>query len=223
MRIRTVGLAALVGVLVTGAIIFLSGIASNGSGRSANAGSESEYKGLEQDRPAPAFTLTDQRGEKISLAGLRGKVVVLTLLDPHCTDICPVYANHYRLAYNALEDERKDKVSFLAFNANGAKTSVEEVKAATQKWRLDDIPTFHFLTGSPEELQEVWGAYNVEASGDPKPDNPDELQHSPAIFVIDQSGKLRWYLSTNFEGAPAPSKLIREHVNSLLDEEDGWW
>jgi cytochrome oxidase Cu insertion factor (SCO1/SenC/PrrC family) len=38
---------------------------------------------------APGFTLTDQGGQTMSLAGLKGHVVVLEFMDPHCTDICP--------------------------------------------------------------------------------------------------------------------------------------
>ena len=44
------------------------------------------------DFRAPAFTLTDQYGRPASLAGLHGKVVLLTFLDPVCTSDCPVIA-----------------------------------------------------------------------------------------------------------------------------------
>src|SRR5580693_4377674 len=40
------------------------------------------------DSKAPAFTLTDQNGKQVSLASLRGKVVLLTFLDPVCTSDC---------------------------------------------------------------------------------------------------------------------------------------
>ncbi|MGQ0654039.1 MAG: hypothetical protein ACT4P4_17540, partial [Betaproteobacteria bacterium] len=53
-------------------------------------------------------------------------------------------------------------------------------------------------------------------SGPPKPGRAHEKQHSPAIFIIDQEGKRRWYISTNFEGAPPPSALIVQHVRALL-------
>lgn len=220
MRPRTLAWGALAGLLAMAAVAL--GLMSYGM-RDANedSGPGTDYNGSKLDVPAPAFELTDQHGSAVSLADYRGKVVVLTLLDPVCTDICPVYANHYRLAYNALEEEQRKKVVFLAFNANDAMTSAEAVMSATRKWGLDRIPTFHFLTGSPDELAAVWDAYNVEASGDPKPGKPDELQHSPSVFVIDQSGQLRRFLSTNFEGAPPLSALIVERARALLNE--GWW
>jgi len=51
---------------------------------------------------APGFTLTDQRGHTMSLASLRGKVVVLEFMDPHCTDICPIVSQEFVDAYRKL-------------------------------------------------------------------------------------------------------------------------
>ena len=47
---------------------------------------------------APAFALTDQDGQPVSLASLRGKVVLLTFLDPVCTADCPLIAQEFRAA-----------------------------------------------------------------------------------------------------------------------------
>jgi len=44
------------------------------------------------DLPAPGFSLTDQDGRTVSLASLRGKVVLMTFLDPVCTSDCPLIA-----------------------------------------------------------------------------------------------------------------------------------
>ena len=181
---------------------------------------ELPYEGTRLDGPAPGFRLVDQNGASVSLSDFRGRAVVLTLLDPYCTDICPIYAYHYRLAYQSLGKDA-GKVAFLAFNANDEKTSVDDVMAATKKWSMGEIPAWHFLTGSADELRAVWKAYGLLASGPPKPDKPDEKQHSPAFFVIDQAGQRRWYFSTSFEGAPLPSALIVKHVKALLAEGQG--
>jgi protein SCO1/2 len=180
--------------------------------------SGSGYEGSELDaKPAPDFRLIDQRGRAVSLADLQGKVIVLTLLDPDCTDICPLYAYQFRLAHDALGEDAAN-VAFVAFNANNQKTAVEDVMAATRKWTMEEIPSWHFLTGTPEQLESVWKAYGLHASGRPKSDKPDELQHSPAVFILDRSGLRRWYLSTNFDGAPPLSDLVVKHVRALLDK-----
>lgn len=124
------------------------------------------------------------------------------------------------MAYRALGNDAA-QVAFLAFNANDQRTSVGDVAAATRTWGVDEIPTWHFLTGRPEALRAVWRAYGVLASGPPKPGKPGEKEHSPAFFVIDRAGQRRWYFSTNFEGARQPSALIVKHVRALLAEKGG--
>jgi len=202
------------GAMVIGLVILLKGQPDT-SAEVDGASSSTAYEGTPLEGPAPDFRLKDQNGTLVSLADFRGTVVVLTLLDPVCTDICPLYAHQYRLAHQALGEDAAN-VAFLAFNANNEKTSVDTMAAATKKWGLDKMPNWHFLTGSPETLESVWSDYGLSASGQPKPDKPDEKQHSPAIYIIDQAGQRSRFLSTNFEGAPPASALIVEHVKALL-------
>lgn len=212
-RFRSIGLGVGAGVLV---LAVLAGVAWYVDFRS----SPTPYEGTKLDGAAPIeFRLVDQNGRSLTLADFRGKVVVLTLLDPYCTDICPIYAHHYRLAYQALGQDAA-KVAFLAFNGNDERTSVEDMMAATRKWGVDEIPSWHFLTAEPEQLRAVWKAYGLLGSGPPKADKPAEKLHSVGIYVIDQSGRRRWVIgSTSYEGAPLPSALIVKHVRALLAED----
>jgi len=66
---------------------------------------------------APGFTLTDQGGHAMSLASLRGRVVVLDFMDPHCTDICPIVSQEFTDAYRDL-GASAPQVVFLAVNVN---------------------------------------------------------------------------------------------------------
>lgn len=219
-RLRSIGLGVLGGALLAVLALVAWYQWTQASRPAAFQGSPSSYEGTRLDRLeglAPGFRLLDQNGASVSLADFRGKVVVLTLLDPDCTDLCPIEAYQYRLAYQALGQDAA-RVAFLALNANDEKTSVEDVMAATKKWSVDEIPVWHFLTGSPEALRAVWKAYGMVASSLPKPDRPEEKAHSAANFVIDQAGRRRWYLSTNFEGAPPLSALTVKHVKELLAE-----
>ncbi len=54
------------------------------------------------DRPSVPFDLTDQNGRQVSLASLRGKVVLLTFLDPVCVSDCPLVAQQFRAADQLL-------------------------------------------------------------------------------------------------------------------------
>ena len=69
------------------------------------------------DLPAPGFQLTDQNGRPVSLASLRGKVVLMTFLDPVCTTDCPIIGAEMKEAGVLLGPADKD-VELVAVVAN---------------------------------------------------------------------------------------------------------
>src|ERR1700750_1498906 len=95
---------------------------------------------------APGFTLTDQGGHAMSLAGLRGRVVVLEPMDPHCTDICPIVSQEFLDAYRDL-GASAPRVVFVAVNVNRYHLRVADVAAFSSEQRLTTVPAWHFLTG----------------------------------------------------------------------------
>ena len=58
--------------------------------------------------PAPGFSLTDQNGRTVSLASLRGKVVLMTFLDPVCTSDCPIIAQEFKQTGQMLGAQAKN-------------------------------------------------------------------------------------------------------------------
>jgi cytochrome oxidase Cu insertion factor (SCO1/SenC/PrrC family) len=130
---------------------------------------------------APAFTLTDQFGKKVSLSSFRGKVVVLAFNDPECTTICPLTTTALLYAKQLLGPAASD-VQLLGVGANPEATQVKWVRdysrvhQMTNKWR--------FLTGSLPELRRVWREYYIEAAV-----MNGAIDHTPATYVIDPRGR----------------------------------
>jgi len=184
----------------------------------AGSATPAAYEGTALERPAIDFRLVDQRGVEVTLSDLRGRVVVLTFMDSQCQAVCPLTAAHLRAANQQLEGDAAS-VIFVGVNVNVEANRVEDVQAVTSKWRLDEIPTWHFLTGSAEELESVWQAYGIAVVP-----GSDELQHTPGIFLIDRAGQQRWYISTPFDEAGTPqwtvplSELLVRRIRELLSE-----
>ena len=176
------------------------------------------YEGTVLDRPAADFRLVDQNGATIALSDFRGQVVALTFMDSQCREVCPLTAAHLRAANQMLGDDAASVV-FMGVNVNVKANTVADVMAITSKWRLDEIPTWHFLTGSAEELEPVWKAYGVAVAP-----GQGEIQHTPGVFLIDRSGQQRWYVSTPFDKAGTPqgtaplSELLVKHIRELLND-----
>ena len=139
-------------------------------------------------RPAPGFTLTDQDGRTVPLSGLRGKVVVLEFMDPHCTDICPLVSQEFVDAYHDL-GRSAPNVVFAAVNVNQYFNRVPDVLAYSRAHQLITIPGWHFLTGPAAALQAVWRAYHVEVQA-PSPDA--DIVHTSAVYFIGHGGTERY-------------------------------
>lgn len=202
------------------------------------------YRGTALDRPAPDFRLLDQRGKWVALSDFRGKVVVLTFMDSRCRDVCPLTALHLRLAYERLKylGLEVSRLVLLGVNVNAEANALEDVRAFTAHYGLEGLPSWHFLTGSPQELQNVWKAYGVtvrteevaieggklqsfnhEHTGPERAS--DHTHHTTGVYLIDPAGRQRWYISTlvgeegelvtSWQG-PALSDLLVEQLKPLL-------
>jgi cytochrome oxidase Cu insertion factor (SCO1/SenC/PrrC family) len=131
---------------------------------------------------APAFTLTDQFGKRVSLSSFRGKVVVLSFNDPECTTICPLTTTALLHAKELL-GPAASRVQLLGIGANPEATEVKWVHDYSKVHRM--LHKWDFLTGSLPELKRVWRDYNIEAAV-----VNGAIDHTPATFVIDPRGRL---------------------------------
>lgn len=178
-------------------------------------GGSLSYTGTElESAPAPAFTLLDQRGAAVSLAEQHGKVVLLTFLDPLCTDNCLILAQQIAAAYDSLGEEAGEVV-VLAVNINPGEQTQEAMQAFLQRQGLDESPAWHFLSGQWETVTEVVAAYYVSA-GEPKPSKPGEVLHQDVVFLIDRSGELRVLITYPTPVGTALQDIIVERVRQLL-------
>jgi cytochrome oxidase Cu insertion factor (SCO1/SenC/PrrC family) len=148
---------------------------------------------------APAFSLTDQEGHQVSLASLRGKVVLLTFLDPVCTSDCPLIAQEFRDA-DQLLGASAHRVELVAIVANPLYRTVAYTRAFDRQEGLSGVPNWLFLTGSLAQLQQAWRNYAVAAQilapG-------GMIAHSDLAYVIDRAGHTRSEL--DFDPGPGTS------------------
>jgi len=143
--------------------------------------------------PAPSFTLTSQDGRQVSLASLRGKVVLLTFLDPVCTTDCPLIAQEMRSA-NAMLGGKASNTELVAVVANPTYLSTAYTRAFTAQEHLGKLPNWLFLTGSLSQLAAVWHDYGIEVENLPA---GAMAAHNDLAFVIDASGQMQQEISVD--------------------------
>jgi cytochrome oxidase Cu insertion factor (SCO1/SenC/PrrC family) len=139
------------------------------------------------DAPAPAFTLTNQYGDRRTLQSFAGHTVLLTFLDPVCTTDCPIIAQELRLA-DQMVGSRSSSVDLVSIVANPDYRSLALTNAFDQQEGLSHLPNWTFLTGSRPTLERVWADYGVDAFVEPAGAMVD---HSDIVYLIDRHGHTR--------------------------------
>ncbi|MGH3255879.1 MAG: SCO family protein [Streptosporangiaceae bacterium] len=160
------------------------------------------------DTPAYGFQLTDQSGQTVTLASLRGKVVLMTFLDPVCTSDCPIIAQEFKETGVLLGSADKD-VDLVAIVANPIYRSVEFTQAFDRQEGLSTVPNWLYLSGSVGELGRVWNEYGVAVQDLPA---GSMIAHEDLAVVIDRSGHIREELGAD----PGPGTTSTKSSYSVL-------
>jgi protein SCO1 len=155
--------------------------ASSPSGASSiNSPSVSGFDGaaLPAGVPARGFTLTDQSGRAVSLAGYRGQVVLLAFLDSTCGPTCVLIAQQIRGAL----DELPRPVPVLIVSVDPAGDTRARVSRFLEQASLSG--RVHYLTGPPSQLRALWLAYRAAPAGA----SSAVLDSSAAAVLVDRRG-----------------------------------
>jgi protein SCO1/2 len=171
--------------------------------------------------PAPDFTLTDQRGQMVSLSDFRGDAVALTFIYTNCADVCPLIAEHFRAAYASLPARAQDHVALLAVTVDPERDTQQALIDFSKKHGIADNPHWHALTGDRATLEKVWASYYIDSgssstthehgaqagTADATP-GPEEIQaHTDAIYLIDPKGNSRVLLRSDVDPSTIASNL----------------
>lgn len=150
---------------------------------------------------APAFTLTNQRGRRVSLAGLRGHIVALDFLSVTCRGQCPVEGR--QLAHmDTLLGAQRAQVDLITVSVEPESDSRQAAVAFGRTAGLD--PRWQYLTGTRHALTPVWHAYHVAAAPPPVTGRPEaDPPHALGLYLIDQHGDVRAYFDTPTSGRVA--------------------
>ena len=140
--------------------------------------------------------------------------MLLTFLDPSCTDDCLLIAQEIATALERLDADAQDVV-VLAVNVNLDQQTPAAMLDFLKTQGLDQDPAWHFLGGEWEAVAAIVAAYYVSA-GEPKPGKPGEAAHQDVVFVIDRQGNLRVLITYPTPVGASLQDVIVERVRQLM-------
>ncbi len=134
-------------------------------------------------RPAPNFTLRDQNGAAFTLAALRGKPVLLTFLDSHCRNECPIEGRQLGMVLRAIPAAKRPVLVVVSVDQPG--DTPFWTLHALRKWRLAGPWQTYWVNGAtPAQLAAVWRSYDITVE-------QNATVHSLALYLIDRAGNER--------------------------------
>ncbi len=130
---------------------------------------------LKEGKKAPAFTLEDASGKKISLKDYSGKKVVLYFYPKDMTSGCTVEACDFR---DALPDFKKLKTAVLGVSPDPVKSH----EKFAEKYDLN----FPLLSDTDKKVVEKYGVWKEKSMYGKK-----YMGVERTTFIIDEEGKIQ--------------------------------
>jgi protein SCO1/2 len=159
--------------------------------------------------PLPDFTLIDQHGRPVSLHALRGKVVAVAFIYTRCPlpDYCPRVISNLSALRDRFGDQLGRDLVLLTVTFDPKYDTPGQLKAYAERYDAD-VPGWHFLTGSVEEIARVCAMFGVEFW-------PEEglITHTLQTAVIDREGRL----AAAAEGKDFTPRQLGDLVELSLD------
>src|SRR5256885_8152930 len=161
-------------------------------------------------KPAPDFRLRNQFGQAMSLSQFRGKVVMLAFEDSECTTVCPL-TTQSMLEARQLLGPAGSKVQLLGVDANPDAITTEDVLSYSRTHGL--VNQWDFLTGSLADLKATWSRYGIAVQVE-----NDQIDHTPALFLLDQQGRERKLYLTQmaYSSVGQSAQVLAQEISGLL-------
>ncbi|RFZ94149.1 hypothetical protein D0C36_00915 [Mucilaginibacter conchicola] len=176
-----------------------------------NAGYQEYLAGLEKQKamkakakfikdmintPAPVFALKDFEGKEVSLASLKGKVVVVDFWATWCGP-CKMSFPGMQMAVNKYKDNDNVKFVFIDTWENG-----DNYLPGVKQFIADNKYTFHVLMdekGEDGRQSKIVSQFKVDGI--------------PTKFVIDKNGNIRF----KYVGYSGSSEAVLDEVTNMVD------
>ena len=173
------------------------------------------------ERPPSQVPLTNQLGQNVTLAGLKGKVVVVAPFLSLCQDECPLIT----AAFIGLQRDLRAaglarKVVFVEATVDPGRDTVARLAAYQKEFGAD----WDLWTGTPANVAAFWKAFGVASQQVPEDQPPHldwftgqpltyDVDHTDGYFLIDAKGRER-FIDIN---APNLKGKLSRKLTALLN------
>jgi protein SCO1 len=165
----------------------------------------------------PDITLVDQHGRNVSLASLKGKPVLFDFIYTNCPGPCLLLTAQMKQVANRLGPKLGTEARIVSITVDPEHDHPAQLLAYANKQGAD-VSGWLFLTGTPEQIEDVMARFNVirkrEADG--------TVDHVLEFFLVDANGRaLLQYIGQKAEPDRVASDVERAAAREPVAAGDG--
>lgn len=156
----------------------------------------------------PDFTLTDQNRQSVTFSKFGGKVIALNFVYTRCAlpNFCYRSSNNFGILQKRFHNRLGRDLVLLTVTFDPAHDQPDVLAKYAGTWRAD-ANTWHFLTGSAENVRRVCDLFGEDFFQD-----EGLINHSLHTAIINQKGKL----VANLEGNEFSAAQLGDLVETVL-------
>jgi protein SCO1/2 len=193
------------------AIVAAGSLALVGTRKEARAGEPAfPARALHTSLPPPRVELTDQEGAHVSLAELRGRVVVLTGVYASCGYACPMILGQAKRAVAALSPEEQRDVTVVAVTLDPEHDGQESLATMARAQGVK-APLFRLVWGEPGDVERTLDDLSIARTRDAA---TGVIDHANVFVLVDRGGRVAYRLALGGVQEPwlveALRALVRE-------------
>lgn len=136
---------------------------------------------------APAFSLTERRGGKVTLGDLDGKVWIANFIFTSCGSVCPDLTRKMALVRQRLKEAGSEQIVSVTYSVDPVHDTPEVLTRYARQFH-GDTPGWLFLTGDSREMLRVVNQGFHLFMADPAEGAPE---HSDRFILVDAKGRVR--------------------------------
>ncbi len=159
---------------------------------------------LDVGEALPQARLVDENGDSLALDSYRGRVLVIDFIYTRCPlpDYCPLLSGRFAELHDLFAGD--EDVALLSVTLDPAYDTPAVLRDYRARYTRQP-GGWHFATGTPAELQKVWGALGQFVLTDRQ-----EIQHNLVAAIVGRDGRVQRYFRGKDWTVDEAAAAIRE-------------
>ena len=167
------------------------------------------------------FTMTDHRGEQVTLESLKGKPWLAMFIFTNCKTICSPMTYNMKLIQDELVEKGIEDYQIVAFSVDPNYDTPEKLTEYLERHSVADESKWHLLTGYDQSFIEQFAVGSFKALVK-KVEGEDQVIHANTFYLVDEKGvAVKNYTGYSADEDGVPYDTIVTDLESLIEERLG--